>query len=251
MAEEINYSVQGAEPQLDRDSIIRNMATDVLNHERRVREEELMSDPDFIQAAKMAYEGVGDEPFTGTDQEAVQMGLDMASRFNYNITGMGIQLAKLQDAPDENKLAMYYIVDTLDKKDVTKAGVGRFFRELALDPMNYVFGAGVATKVIGGESIKHGAMQMLKEGAERYFKKYGSLAGQGAIMEAKAEAGRQQLEKEAKVREEMDIGEIGEAAAIGTAGALGITHAAEALGKGVKKVLSKQEANTEVANGTN
>lgn len=246
MPDDINYATQGNTPTMDRDTIIRNMATDVLNNERTVREEELLTDPDFIQASKMAFEGVGGEPFVGTDQEAVKMGLDMASRFNYNVTGMGVQLAKLNDAPDENKLAMYYIVDTLDKKDVTASGVGRFFKEMALDPMNYIFGGGVAVRLAGGQAIKKSSMGMLKDGAKRYIKRYGSLATQGAAMEAKTETGRQILEKEAKVREELDPTEIAKAAAIGTVGALGITHGAEGVAKVAKKIIPKK-----VDDGTN
>lgn len=252
MAEQVDYSVKSVEPKMDRDAIIKNMAQDIYNDQRRVTEESLYKDQMFIQSSKMAYRAVAGDDFQGTDEEAVKMGLDMASRFNYNITGMGIQLAKMSDASDEDKLAMLYIVDTLDKKDITVEGSMRFFRELGLDPMNYVFGrsvgAGLKTRAVAINAGK----SMLREAAERVVKnKYVSTGIQGGAMEGKAEAGRQMLEIEAKTRDEFDIGSIAEKTTVGTLAGSSLMKGTEMIGEGVKKVLKPKVKNEEVINATN
>lgn len=228
---------------MDRDSIVKEMSQDILNNERSVQEEELFADQTFVQSAKMAYRAVGDEDFKGTDQEAVQMGLDMASRFNYNITGMGVQLAKMNDASDDDKLAMLYIVDTLDKKDMTWDGAGRAIREMALDPMNYVFGAGVGarigTKVATGKGVSEvTGKAMLKDWFKKvYAHKYANPAMQGGLMETKAEAGRQKLEIEAHARDGYSAGELATAGAIGTVAGAGIMKATDMVAEGGRKLI--------------
>ena len=165
----------------DKKSVINGMVKDIQNKEREVNEQELYGSQNWKDAAQLAYEGLEGRPFDGSEEDLVKMGLDMASRFEYNLTGQALYLQRLKDATPEQKMGMYYLVDTYEKKDWTGDGVTRFLREMGMDATNYIFGAGIFTKAVAGSAIKKNAMGILKSGFEGAMKtKYGTAAMSGA-----------------------------------------------------------------------
>ena len=87
--------------------------------------------------------------------------------------GTAAQTVKIQDADDYTKTAFYYMMDTYDKKDVSSAGVGRAFKEMA-DPLNYAMvigtaGVGFFGKQAAGSAAKGVLKEGLKQSAIRYM----------------------------------------------------------------------------------
>lgn len=236
----------------DKKTVVAGMVKDIQNKEREVYEQELYANQNWKDAAQLAYEGLEGRPFDGTEEELVKMGLDMASRFEYNLTGQALYLQKLKDATPEQKMGMYYLVDTYDKKDWTGDGVGRFLREMGMDATNYIFGAGILTKTIGGTAIKRGAMETLRNGFEGAMKtKYGAVSMSGAAYTGAYDIMAQELETEvgkdfpeSGLPEEIDLGQTAAMMSVGAAVVPTVVEvpkaAGKAIGNGIKKAVQKR-----------
>lgn len=140
---------------------------------RKVTEESLIKDKDWIESSKKVYRMDYGKDFQGTDQEAVEFGLERMGKFNYNISGTHIPLkhskggtipdiANLQSQDIETKIAFAYLMDTYDDKDPTMAGFGRFIKEFPQDITTYAgFGAGKAIGTAGVQATKQALKRTL------------------------------------------------------------------------------------------
>lgn len=227
----------------DKKTVIAGMVKDIQNKEREVYEQELYANQNWKDAAQLAYEGLEGRPFDGTEEELVKMGLDMASRFEYNLTGQALYLQKLKDATPEQKMGMYYLVDTYDKKDWTGDGITRFLREMGMDATNYIFGAGILTKAVAGSAVKKSAMEVLKSGFDGAMKtKYGAAAMSGAAYTGAYDIMAQELETdvgkefpETGLPTEVDPGQTAAMMSIGAGAIPAALETPAAVGKAVKK----------------
>jgi hypothetical protein len=230
------------------------MAQEIYDKEREYTEQELSKDATWVEASRMAYKYFNDSDFTGTDEEAAKAGLEMMGEFNYNMAlGTIPMVAKISGASDEQKLAFYYMMDAYDKKDISSAGVGRFFKNIGLDPTTYVgigtLGWGFAGKAAGGQAAKAGLKEMMKQGAKKYLQSTTAVAAtEGAVYTAADDISRQNVAVEAGMQEEIDPTQTAVAAGIGAAGGAGLVKGGELAGKGVKQVVKKI---SKASDGTN
>ena len=243
-------------PLTDSQQIVRDMVQEIYDKEREYTEQELSKDATWVEASRMAYKYFNDSDFTGTDEEAAKAGLEMMGEFNYIISygvnpatgkvyeGTIPMAAKISGASDEQKLAFYYMMDAYDKKDISAAGVGRFFKNVGLDPTTYVgigtLGWGFAGKAAGGQAAKAGLKEMLKQGAKKYLQSTTAVAAtEGAIYSAADDIARQNVAVEAGFQEDINATQTALAAGIGAATGAGLVKGGELAVKGVKQVVKK------------
>lgn len=173
----VNYSTN--EKQL----ITKEMSDKIFNDQYSITEDELKKDTDWIEASKEVYKELEGVEWAGADEDLAVKGLEMMSRFNFNLTlGTINYTAKLQDADDKTKLSFYYMMDMYDKKDISTNGTLRAFKEIGLDPASYIglssFGLGFVGKAAATATTKAGLKEMFKQGALKFLK---SPVGIGAI----------------------------------------------------------------------
>jgi len=162
---EVNTNKNGYTEAQQRDYMVRT-ATDLVKENRRVQEEELYTDSNFIDSMRIlhAKEQGMDTP-TPPDQELVKWGLGYLADVNYNLVDLGKAAYDFNDASDMEKMAMSYGLDTYDAKDITMDGVQRFAEAFATDPTNLIgfgtLGAGFAAKMAGKTVAKQAFKKML------------------------------------------------------------------------------------------
>jgi hypothetical protein len=108
--------------------------------------ESLQHDPDWLHASKVTYGKREGKPFTGTDAEAAEYGVNQMGWFNYNLPTMAVDANRMRTADTEEKQAFLHLMDTYDKLGISWGGVGRALKGIAADPSTYV---GLSTLGIG------------------------------------------------------------------------------------------------------
>ena len=136
--------------------------------QRQVTEDELRNNKEWVLASKTWWEYLNDKPFTGTDQEAVQYGMNAMSN-NYALFNTDLPWTKedsvgligfvnqIQDAPDHAKMAAAFLHLMYEDKDTTIGGVGRATRATFNDPTTYL-GVGTVIGMVG----RYGGRSLLK-----------------------------------------------------------------------------------------
>lgn len=229
----------------EKQNITRDMSNKIYNDQYEVTEQELIKDPTWAEATKKAYKHLEGTDFAGSDEDLAKEGLSMMSKFNYNLVNGTINYtSKMESADDETKLAFYYMMDTYDKKDISAAGVGRAFKQMGLDPSTYIgigtLGMGFAGKEAAGYAAKTGIKAILKKGAMNYLKNTTAVAAtEGAIYGGVDDYERQKNAVGAGVQEEVNPKEVALASTIGAVAGGGLVEGGKAIGKGVKKMMSK------------
>ena len=66
----------------------------------------------------------GSEP---TDEEAAQWGLEMMGWFNYNLPSMAMNTNRIQSGDSDQKMALYYLMNMYDQKEIDWNGSKRMF----------------------------------------------------------------------------------------------------------------------------
>ena len=193
--------------------------------EYRPTEEELVEDPNWIQAAKTVYQ-LNEGPDAiglNSDQQYANYGLRYMGWFNYNLPKMGLEATQLKEATDEQKTAFVDLMDLYDAKKVSVAGFGRALKGLAFDPSTYVgistFGAATASAQAFKQAIKEGVKQSTKQGLKTGAK-WASI--EGAAYSAVDNLGRQTARINAGAQQDYDLGETAKASAFGAAIGAGI-----------------------------
>lgn len=201
----------------------------ILDEERKVTEEGLKTDKLFLDATKIAYKQMYGKMLEGSEKEIASQGMQLVSDALIPLTtvegaGMLGIYKHFNEAHPEAKQALYYMIDSIDKKDMTFDGFMRGVKSIGKDPTTYT-GVGLTYSFFGKTAAKASAkkelMKMLGEA---------SLAG-GAYMGAE-EGLRQDLQGK------QDLGEIATQSGIGAVAAPVMIGGVKALGAGGKKALT-------------
>lgn len=231
----------------EQQNLTKEMSDKIYNDSYSVTEEELQKDSNWIEATRDVYRELEGVEFGGPDEDIAKQGLDIMSRFNYNLTlGTINYTAKLQDADDKTKLSFYYMMDMYDKKDISGNGVMRAFKEMGLDPASYIgigtLGMGFAGKQAATTAAKTGLKAMLKQGVMKFLQNPTAVAAtEGAIYTGVDDVARQDAAIGAGVQDEYSPTQTAVATGIGAAAGAGIVKGTQVVGKVVKK-LTKEGA---------
>ena len=200
-----------------------------------VTTESLQHDPDWIHASKVTYAKREGKPFSGTDAEAADYGVNQMGWFNYNLPMMAVDANRMRTADPEEKRAFLHLMETYDKLGVSWGGVGRAAKGLLADPSTYVglstLGFGMAGSTAGKVLTKEGIKSLLKTGVQ---------AGvEGALWTGVQDSVQQSAKINAGCQTEFDTGKaIGAAALGGVAGGV-LGAGAQGLIKGVGNALGR------------
>lgn len=201
----------------------------ILDEERKVTEEGLKTDKLFLDATKIAYKQMYGKMLEGSEEEIASQGMQLVSDALMPLTtvdgaGMLGIYKHFNEAHPEAKQALYYMIDSIDKKDMTFDGFMRGVKSIGKDPTTYS-GVGLSYSFFGKTAAKSSAkkelMKMLGEA---------SLVG-GAYMGVE-EGLRQDLQGK------QDLGEIATQAGIGAVAGPVMVGGVKALGVGGKKALT-------------
>lgn len=220
---------------------VNDMANKIYDDQYSITEEELIKDSNWIEASKDVYKELEGQEWSGSDEDLAKEGLNMMSRFNFNLSMGTINYTRqLKDADDKTKMSFYYLIDTYDKKDISKNGVLRAFKEIGLDPMTYIgigsFGFGFAGKQATTQVAKKGLKEMLKEGAKRFVQSPTAVAAtESAIYSGADDIARQEAAIGAGVQDEFSPEQTAAVSATGAALGAGLVKGASKAAKLIKK----------------
>jgi hypothetical protein len=223
-------------------TITKEMSDKIYNDEFSITEEELQKDSNWIEATKDVYKELEGVEWSGADEDIASKGLEMMSRFNFNLTlGTINYTTKLQDADDKTKLSFYYMMDMYDKKDISKNGVLRAFKEIGLDPASYIgigaLGVGYAGKAAATATAKAGVKEMLKRGAIKFLQSpLAVAAAEGALYTGVDDIARQDAAIGAGIQDDFDKTRATIATGVGAALGAGLVKGAAVGGKALKNV---------------
>lgn len=113
-------------------------------------------------------------------EELGEWALDFMGWFNYNLPNMAYNTNRLRSGDNRQKMAMYYLMEMYDDKEMSWDGVWRGVRGILADPTTYV---GLSTLGIGtvvGASVKAASKTSVKAALK---------ASLGPILAGSAEAG--------------------------------------------------------------
>lgn len=226
---EVTTGKNGYTEAQQRDYMVRT-STDLVKENRKVQEEELYSDTNFVDSMRILHaKQEGADAETPPDQELVKWGLGYLADVNYNLMDLGEAAVDFNSATDLEKMAMSYGLDTYDAKDVTWDGVGRFAEAFATDPTNLIgfgtLGAGFAAKFTGKTVAKQAFKKMLMNPAN-------IAAVEGAVFTGAEDAMRQDLEVDVGMKDETSLAQTAMASTVGAV-------AGKALGEGAGYVGKK------------
>lgn len=213
---------------------------------RVVIEEELPNDRNWVTASKNVYKMVNGSEFKGSDADAAKAGIDIMSKFNYNL-GLGTipQSVQLESADHIQKASMLYLLDTYEQKEPTKAGFGRALQEIFTDPTSLVGVTSLGTGFLARSGTKYAAKEgiraMLLKGIQSYVTSNTAMAATGgavygtaqnlAEQNVKIKAGAQ---KGINKKEAATVGAI--SAGVGAGIGKGVEVASPYVAKGAKAV---------------
>ena len=216
------------------------MIDKINNAGREVVEADLIQDQDFIESAKKVWQmdnGISKQ-FKGSDQEAVQYGLDRMAKFNYNISlGTVPDMIHIGSQDMDTKIAFAYLMDTYDDKDITWAGVGRFVKETGTDITNYItLGGGGAVsqvaKIPAKEALKKTIMSQI---TKHLAKPIVQSVPVGAGYAGGFNVAQQKVKKEAGLQKGISGKEAAVSAAVGAVVAPVAVKGVQVAGKSIKK----------------
>lgn len=231
-------------------AITKDMSNKIFNDQYSITEEELKKDTNWIEASKDVYKELEGVEWSGSDEDLASKGLDMMSRFNYNLTlGTINYTIQLKDADDKTKLSFFYLMEMYDKKDISGNGVLRAFKEIGLDPASYIglgsFGFGFVGKKAATLATKAGVKAMLKKGAIKFLQSPTAIgATETAIYTSVDDIARQEGAIGAGVQDKFDKTRT---VVAGAAGAVIGGTAVKAIGGVGKLAKGLPEATAKVA----
>jgi len=234
---EVTTNKNGYTEKQQRDYMVKT-STDLVKENRKVQEEELYQDQNFIDSMRILHDkDSGYEGESLSDQDVVKWGLGYLADVNYNLVELGEAAYDFNEATDLEKMAMTYGLETYDAKDVTWDGVQRFATAFATDPTNLIgfgtLGAGFAAKFAGKSAAKQAFKKMLMNPAN-------IAAMEGAAFVGTEDVMSQDLEKDVGMRDEIDLGQTAMATGIGAFGGKALGEAAGWLGKKLSKAETKE-----------
>lgn len=225
---------QAQEDEESMQEIYNKFSSEVRQTQKSLTEEELLNDKNFIEAAKVFY--YNKNPMARheevDDAEISKWGLNYISDTAYNLSYLGATAYSIDDFSQSERIAMAYMLDTLEDKEVTWSGAGRALRAMGKDPTTYM-GVGALVKV-----IKNKPISMFKS---RLSQAIATSAFEGGAYASAEEAMMQEIEEEAWGTEKDPLtvalhGLLG--AGLGAALPLA-APAAVGLAKGAKKMIGE------------
>ena len=211
-----------------------------------------LTDPAWIASSKILYRTTENKAFEGEDKDVAQWGLDFMDRFEANLPAMLVNTNTVLQAPTPVQSAMYYLMETYDRKGLDLRSTLRQVAWSLADPSN-LFGLGTLGV---GFVAKGGAKRLSKAGFKTLLKEsilskpnLGTiLTGfDAAAVTAAYDAARQNIEIGAGVREEFDPTQTAIASGIGlaagdrlAAGTPVIVESARRAGTGVAEAVTEK-----------
>ena len=171
-----------------------------------------------------------------------QWGVNLISLFENNFSAMGINTAQLMDAPIEVHRAMYYLMESADRKGVKFSNVVKGLGNMMADPFTYLglgtLGIGLLGKQAGQKLTKMAFKDLLKNSVKlvKPTKVSAATSAEGALYMSAFDLARQNVAVNAEVQDEIDLGQT---AAMGTTGAVmgqGLTRLVDAAPQIAKNV---------------
>ena len=226
--------------------------TPYANVRKDIDHKELYTDKSWLSASRELYRmtnNSNEAPKEWTDQELAEYGMNEISEFNWDITSMAFDTARIHGASQETKEAFLYALDQYDAVDHSWKTTGRAAKNLLQDPTTYAglltFGFGSASaqgaKIAGKEALKLTLREAIKQGAKRV----GAAGVVSGAAEAVADSSmRQSIRVDAGQQDEFSYGQAAASAGIGAVTGLGLGVAADVTGTYVGKVINKLKKNT-------
>ena len=204
-------------------------------------DEDLVNDVNYQKASEVIYHmNKGVEAPSLTPEEYAEYGIEAMGWFNWNMPKMSLDAARISGASDEQKKAFLYMMESYDDLGVSWNGAGRFFKGAVLDITNWIglttFGFGIAAKEGAKQASKQGFKELLKSSTRG-----GIIAGiESGVYTAADDVARQVVETSVS-GEDIDLGRVAKAAAIGATTGVVLGTGVTA---GVKKVQSIRAKST-------
>ena len=163
-----------------------------------------------------------------------QWGVNFISLFENNFGAMGVNTVQLMDAPIEVHRAMYYLMESADRKGVNFSNVVKGFKNVMTDPFTYfglgTLGIGLLAKKGGQKLTKMGFKEMLKNSVKlvKPTKVSAAASAEGALYMTAFDYARQNVAVNAEVRDSINKTQL---ATMGTTGAVmgqGLTRLVDA-----------------------
>ena len=141
--------------------------------EQSITEDHLLMDHKFVNNAKVMYQLMQGEPFSGTDEEAGRYGINLIGEFNYNfaqpyggeVAGVEIQPGAIRQVANlyangsrENAMRWLYMMDQYERlPNWTSSGAWRMAGGIFRDPSTwgapFTGGAAFAARKAGQEGL--------------------------------------------------------------------------------------------------
>lgn len=190
----------------------------------------LATNKDWLTASRIHYKYETGEDFEGTDQELADYGLDQMGWFNYNLPTMGVDAARVTNAPEDYQKSFLYMMDTYDALQMSWGGTLRFAQGVLLDPTTYVgigtLGLGTAAAQGTKVATKQGVKELLRQGIGAGIR----TGVEGAIYAGTGSALKQQVEVAGGRRDSISAVDVAVDAGIGAAAGFGLGTVVSAVG---------------------
>lgn len=163
-----------------------------------------------------------------------QWGVNFISLFENNFGAMGVNTVQLMDAPIEVHRAMYYLMESADRKGVNFSNVVKGFKNVMTDPFTYfglgTLGIGLLAKKGGQKLTKMGFKEMLKNSVKlvKPTKVSAAASAEGALYMSAFDLARQNVAVNAEVQDEIDLGQTATMATTGAVMGQGLTRLVDA-----------------------
>tara|TARA_R110002096_G_scaffold393448_2_gene588455 strand:+ start:3430 stop:6117 length:2688 start_codon:yes stop_codon:yes gene_type:complete len=163
-----------------------------------------------------------------------QWGVNFISLFENNFSAMGINTAQLMDAPIEVHRAMYYLMESADRKGVKFSNVVKGLGNMMADPFTYLglgtLGIGLLGKQTGQKLTKMAFKDLLKNSVKlvKPTKVSAVASAEGALYMSAFDLARQNVAVNAEVQDSINKTQL---ATMGTTGAVmgqGLTRLVDA-----------------------
>lgn len=139
-----------------------------MDEQKTFTEQELQSDQLFKEATQIVSMHLG-KPINGDDESIAKTGLQMVSDFTIpttTFTGSGMLglYKEVENAPTEVKQALWYMIDSVDKKEITKEGFARGLKSLGKSPTDLAGLVGsMGYSFFGSKAVSSLAKKQLKD----------------------------------------------------------------------------------------
>jgi hypothetical protein len=212
-----------------------NLGEDDTPHQ--VTETDLVKNKMWIEASRRLMP-LFDGPSTGkepTDEEAAQWGLEMMGWFSYNIPSMAMNVHRIQSGDNAQKMALYYMMNLYDEKEIDWNGTKRFFKGILTDPSTYLGLGTLGLGTVAGASVRQASKASVKAALKASLGATIANAAEGGVYTSIDDALRQTVEITAGAKDEFDVGRNVVAGTVGAVAGGGLTAGATAAVPLVKK----------------